>query len=1323
MKRLKFHRAIVAIAMMLIGWLPSLAHDFEVNGVYYDKINSSKVEVTYKGNSYNSYSNEYIGDIVIPSSVNYNGVTYSVTSIGEDAFYDCSGLKSIQIPNSITNIGNDAFNFCTSLTNIVIPNSVTSIGEDAFRLCWNLTSIEIPNSVTSIGEDAFRFCYGLTDVVIGNSVSSIGNYAFYYCKSLTSIEIPNSVTSIGEDAFAWCESLTSIQIPNSVTSIGKAAFLGCSNLTSIVVNPGNTKYDSRNGCNAIIETASNTLIAGCQNTIIPNSVTSIGEDAFYGCSGLTSIEIPNSVTSIGDDAFSSCSNLTSIVVNPGNTKYDSRNGCNAIIETASNTLIAGCQNTIIPNSVTSIGYCAFYDCESLTSIQIPNSVTSIGERAFGDCTSLTSIVIPNSVTSIGDYAFAFCDSMKSIQIGNSVTSIGKAAFYGCDRLTKITCLVITPPTIKSDTFKSYSAELYVPASCISAYQSAYYWKNFYNIKEIHTLSTSIVLNKTSASLKANETLTLVATVLPENATDKSVTWKSSNEAVATVDANGKVTAVAVGEATITATTADGSNLSASCKVTVVSSLAQSITLDKTEVSLEVTETATLVATVLPETTSNKSVEWKSSNEAVATVNNKGEVTAIAVGEATITATTADGSNLSASCKIIVKPTLATSITLDYTEYEMAEKAEFQLTATILPESTTNKGVVWGSSDMWIASVDENGLVRAYSVGETVITATTIDGSNLSASCKITVAKTLASSISLDKTSATLKATETLTLKATIAPATTTNKSVTWKSSNEAAATVDANGKVTAVAVGEATITATTADGSNLSASCEIIVKPTLATSITLDYTEYEMAEKAEFQLTATILPESTTNKGVVWGSSDMWIASVDENGLVRAYSVGETVITATTIDGSNLSASCKVTVVSSLAQSITLDKTEVSLEVTETATLVATVLPETTSNKSVEWKSSNEAVATVNNKGEVTAIAVGEATITVTTVDGSNLSTSCTVTVVPTLAESIALDKTEISLEATETATLVATVLPELATDKSVKWSSSDKAVAVVDENGVVTAVSVGEAIITATTTDGSNLSASCKVTVLPTLAESITLDKTEISLEATETATLIATILPEATFNKDVEWSSTDETVAVVEENGVVTAVSVGEATITATTVDDSNLSASCKVTVVPTLAVSIELDQTEASVEEKSDLQLTATILPKHTTNKEVAWGSSDKWVATVDNTGLVTMYSAGEVIITATTTDGTNISAACHINVYSGINGVNGDDVIVATVGDNIVVKNAKLGSIVNVYASNGALVASEVATDGSVVVEAPVKGVYVVKVGKQTVKVII
>ncbi|MBR4885856.1 MAG: Ig-like domain-containing protein, partial [Muribaculaceae bacterium] len=243
---------------------------------------------------------------------------------------------------------------------------------------------------------------------------------------------------------------------------------------------------------------------------------------------------------------------------------------------------------------------------------------------------------------------------------------------------------------------------------------------------------------------------------------------------------------------------------------------------------------------------------------------------------------------------------------------------------------------------------------------------------------------------------------------------------------------------------------------------------------------------------------------------------------------------------------------------------------------------------------------------------------------------------------------------------LTATILPELTTNKGVVWSSSNAWVASVDENGLVRAYSVGEAIITATTTDGSNLSASCKVTVVSSIAQSITLDKTEVSLKVTETAALVATVLPKLASNKSVKWSSSNEAIAVVDENGVVTAISIGEAVITATTVDGSNLSASCKVTVIPTLAVSIELDQTEARVEEKSEFQLTATILPEHTTNKEVAWSSSKKVIATVDDTGLVFVKSVGEVIITATTTDGTNLSATCHINIYSSdIDGIDDDE----------------------------------------------------------------
>ena len=346
-----------------------------------------------------------------------------------------------------------------------------------------------------------------------------------------------SVTSIGDGAFSYCRGLTSVTIPCSVTSIGKFAFVNCSGLTSIRVAESNTTYDSRNDCNAIIETATNTLIAGCQNSTIPDDVTSIGDEAFAGCSGLTSLTIPGTVTSIGWSVFNGCSGLTSISVAESNTTYDSRNDCNAIIETATNTLITGCQNTTIPdgvtriydsafiecsgltsitipNSVTSIGHWAFGHCSGLTSVTIGNSVTTIGHSAFRSCSSLTDISIPNSVTTIGDWAFSYCRGLTSITIPNNVTDIPAFAFSHCSSLTSVTipgsvtsisyyafeyCSGLTsvivdratPLTISEGTFSSSNqsnATLYVPYGSKSAYEAADYWKDFNEIIEFNPIN-------------------------------------------------------------------------------------------------------------------------------------------------------------------------------------------------------------------------------------------------------------------------------------------------------------------------------------------------------------------------------------------------------------------------------------------------------------------------------------------------------------------------------------------------------------------------------------------------------------------------------------------------------------------------------------------------------------------------------------------------------------------------------------------------------------------------------------------------------------------
>ena len=392
-------------------------------------------------------------------------------------------ISTIRVTEGVTNVGEGAFAFLTGVENVELSSSVETMSYAAFYGCSALTSLVLPNSLKAIGNYVFSDCSSLTSLVLPNSVETIGSSAFSGCSALTSLVLPNSVENIGDFAFYGWSSLTSLVIPNSVIEIGNAAFQNCSSLNRISVNANNPVYDSREGCNAIVERASNTLVVGCKETFIPNSVTSIGHSAFYGCSELTSLVVPNSVTNIDDYAMHSCSSLTNFVipnsvkrigkfafngcssisqiviphsvvrmgtgvfikcnslkrisVDASNPVYDSREGCNAIVETASNTLLVGCKESSIPNSVETIDDYAFYGCSGLTSLVLPNSVETIGDYAFYGCLELESIGIGNSVETVGQSAFSNCSSLASLVLPNSVETIGNYAFYGCSALTRL----------------------------------------------------------------------------------------------------------------------------------------------------------------------------------------------------------------------------------------------------------------------------------------------------------------------------------------------------------------------------------------------------------------------------------------------------------------------------------------------------------------------------------------------------------------------------------------------------------------------------------------------------------------------------------------------------------------------------------------------------------------------------------------------------------------------------------------------------------------------------------------------------------------------
>ena len=509
--------------------------------------------------------------------------------------------------------------------------------------------------------------------------------------------------------------------------------------------------------------------------------------------------------------------------------------------------------------------------------------------------------------------------------------------------------------------------------------------------------TEVTLDRAELTLTEGETETLTATVRPDNADNRKVTWSSDKTEIATVDGAGKVTAVKPGEAVVTVTTEDGGK-TATCKVTVKAKTVNvtEVTLDRTELTLTEGETETLMATVRPDNADNRKVTWISDKTDVATVGGDGRVTAVKAGEAVITVTTEDGGK-TATCKVTVKAKAVnvTDVSLDRTELTLTEGETETLTATVKPDNADNRKVTWSSDKTDVATVDGAGRVTAVKAGEATVTVTTEDGGR-TATCKVTVkAKTVnVTEVTLDRTELTLTEGETETLMATVRPDNADNRKVTWISDKTDVATVGGDGRVTAVKAGEAVVTVTTEDGGK-TATCKVTVKAKAVnvTDVSLDRTELTLTEGETETLTATVKPDNADNRKVTWSSDKTDVATVDGAGRVTAVKAGEAVITVTTEDGGK-TATCKVTVKAKTVPvtGVEVNPWAVTLSVRGTSKLSYTIRPADATNQNVKWESESPSVATVDSEGNVQGVAAGTAKICVTTEDGG-FKSYCTVTV------------------------------------------------------------------------------------------------------------------------------------------------------------------------------------------------------------------------------------------------------------------------------------------------------------------------------------------
>ena len=645
-------------------------------------------------------------EITIPKSLEEAGREYGFGMYDYGPFCGCTNLKTVKLEKGLTQIAGNLFMRCYGLEDIDIPDTVTTIGENAFKLCTSIKSVTIPDTVTYIGSQCFESDKELVNVKLSSNIKRMESGAFGNCTSLTEITIPKSLEEAGREygfgmydygPFCGCTNLKTVKLEKGLTQIAGNLFMRCYGLENIDIPDTVTTI----GENAF------KLCTSLENVKMYNSIDEINGRAFAGCTSLKSVSLPDSITGMGTEIFSGCTSLSSVKL-PNkrvNIMSSTFEGCTSLTEITLPDTVTTIQDHAFKNctalktinwskSITDIQSYAFENCDALTKLAIPNTVTNIGEGAFYECGGLSAIAVPNSVKTLGSRAFENCDDLAKVSISDSVTSMGEKAFYDCDALTDV---------------KLGTGITQIPTSCF----------------EHCDVLPSVVLPYRISKVGDNAFKNCVAL------TEITIPRATTSISTSAFSYPAKMTVYGI-SGTYAETFANQQGM----KFVNKAVKATNVVLDKTELTLNRGMKYSLTMTVTPATFTDK-VSWKSTNVDVAAIAEDGTVTAKGAGQATIKVTVGD---VSATCKVnVVQP--VTSIYLNKTALEMTALDTYQLQASVYPSEANNKEVSWESSDEKVATVDENGLVQAKEKGTAVITAKAKDGSEVSRSCKVTVKNT------------------------------------------------------------------------------------------------------------------------------------------------------------------------------------------------------------------------------------------------------------------------------------------------------------------------------------------------------------------------------------------------------------------------------------------------------------------------------------------------------------------------------------------------------------------------------------------------------